>query len=309
MVNVLILGGIIVDQYYLVNEYPQNGTDSTINEAFMIPGGCSLNVAVTLKNLGNLPYIFSKIGKDEAGDQIIDYLNANAIETRFVKKVDAETDYCLVVVDRSAERTFFTHEKLDREIPSDVMDEMLNMEFQSVYVTGYFMANTHLPSNNLTLLRKLAYKGTKILFDPSAVAADIDFDVLKELVELSDIMTPNRYEAEIISKKLGASLQECVKDTCCLICKDGSQKLSIIYEGKTEYMQPYSVQVIDTTGAGDSFAAGVLYGLSSGLAIQQAVKIGMACGAITTTFKEPHGAFGISDINKIIEIGSVKYDK
>lgn len=307
--NVLVLGGIIIDKYYLINDYPKCGTDTFINEAFKVPGGCSLNAAVTLKNLGCSPYVFSKIGDDVDGKQIQEYLNNKKMDTRFIHRVKASSDYCLVFVDKSGERTFFTYDKLDRNISSELMDEMLKTNFQSVYVTGYFMVNDKLDSNKLTLLKLLANKGVKILFDPGAIAGEIDMDVLKELIMIADIITPNKYEEAVISEKIGSSLKKLIKDTCYLISKDGGNELSIQYGKKTEYMKPYKSTVVDTTGAGDSFAAGVLFGFSKGYDIKNAVEIGMACGALTTTFKEPHGTFCVDDINEIIENGSVKDEK
>lgn len=309
MSKVLILGGVIIDQYYMVSDYPRCGTDTFISEAFKIPGGCSLNVAATLKNLGCEPYLYSKVGTDAEGAQIIDYLKQKGMDTQFIKSVEAPTDYCLVIVDKSGERTFFTHEKLGREISIETSEAFLELSFHSVYVTGYFMVRTKMPSNNVALLNHLSERGTKILFDPSAVAGEIELDVLKALLGLADIITPNQHEAEMMAQKLGAPLEDFIKKGCCLICKDGGNKLSITVDGHVQHMQPYQAKVVDTTGAGDSFAAGLLYGLSEGMTLQESVKVGMACGAITTTFKEPHGIFGIEDIEKIIEIGSVKYDK
>lgn len=309
MLDVLVLGGIIIDKYHFIKDYPKCGTDTFVNEAFEVPGGCSLNAAVMLKNLGSSPYIFSKIGNDIEGKQIETYLADQKMDARFIQRVNAKTDYCLVMVDQSGERTFFTHEKLDRAISSDLMNEMLNMTFQSVYITGYFMVSHSLESSVLKLLKELASRGTKILFDPGAIVDEIDEEVLKALIKLSDIMTPNKYEEEVISKKIGVPLKGYIKNTCYLIIKDGGNELSIQLGDDTEYMKPYRANVVDTTGAGDSFAAGVLYGLSKSDDIKHAVEIGMACGAITTTYKEPHGNFGMDEINETIKNGSVKNEK
>ena len=307
--NVLILGGIITDKYMFVNEYPKCGTDAFIKETFDVPGGCSLNVAMTLKNLGVNPFLFSKIGDDEDGQLIKDYLQGEHLDTRYIESIKGKTDYCLVIVDGQGERTFLTYDKLDRHISDQMMEKMLEMSYDSVYVTGYFMVKTETTSNKLALLKALANKGTKMLFDPGAIVGEIDQTVLKELIDLAYIMTPNRYEAHVISSVLNQSLESYVKASSYLIIKDGGEVLNLHHQNKSKRMTPYKTRVVDTTGAGDSFAGGLLYGLSKGLKIEEATRIGMACGALTTTFKEPHGQFSLDRINEIIEIGSVIDEK
>lgn len=68
--KVLLLGGIITDRYFEVEHYPDLGQDTLILNSFDKIGGCALNVAVTLNNLGSLPYIVSKLGDDEVGKKI-----------------------------------------------------------------------------------------------------------------------------------------------------------------------------------------------------------------------------------------------
>ncbi len=309
MKNVLILGGVIIDKYNMVDRYPAHGTDAFINETFDIPGGCSLNVAVTLKNLGCSPFVFSNIGQDNEGDQILKYMASKDIDPIFINKVDGRTDYCLVVVDKTGERTFLTYEVLDRNISPELLNQMLSMELESVYITGYFMVHTKLNSNTIDLLKALSVRGVQILFDPGAIVGEIDLDVLKTLLKLADIVTPNKFEASVISEKLNIPLKDFVKPACYLISKDGGNDISIFEGSKELVMKAYNADVVDSTGAGDSFAAGVLYGLSTGLDIKESVKIGMACGALTTTFKEPHGNFDKRQIDEIIRNGSVSYDK
>lgn len=304
MSNVLILGGIIIDKYFLMSKYPEIGRDTYIHEAFEIPGGCSLNVAVTLKNLGLTPYIYSKIGSDNEGHIIESYLKDRQLPTELLKASDNQTDYCLVMVDDTGERTFFTYEKNDREISNDYVDKIMDMSFESVYVTGYFMVKTSRSSNKIKLLRRLSDKGVKILFDPGAIVEDIDKEVLKEILKLSDILTPNKFEEEKISDIIGLPFDELINDHAIVFSKDGANELIVKSDDQVMKFNTYKTEVVDTTGAGDSFAAGVLYGLNS-KDVEYAAKVGMACGAVTTTFKEPHGRFNIDDIERIIKNGSV----
>lgn len=309
MNNVLILGGILIDKYYIVDQYPKRGTDAVITEQYDVPGGCSLNVAITLENLGCKPYIYSKIGDDFNGEIIEKYMRKNRLDTKFLEYTSQPTEYCLVMVDGDGERTFMTYTNEDRQMSESYADKIShqakeddlgNAGFKAVYVTGYFLTDIDLSFPVITLLRDLAVSGVKILFDPGAAVGQIKKDVLREIVKLADIVTPNRYEASIMNQVLDANIDELVKEDSYLLKKDGSNQLTLSMGEQVVSAMPYKVATVDTTGAGDSFAGGLLYGIVNQLDVEESLRVAMACGAITTTFKEPHGKFDLKSINQLM---------
>jgi len=80
-----------------------------IEDSFRRVGGCAVNVAVTLKNLGLVPHIVSGIGGDERGGAIVDYLRELGLSTEAIRvRREGKTGYCLTLVEDGGERTFLT---------------------------------------------------------------------------------------------------------------------------------------------------------------------------------------------------------
>ena len=104
----LIFGGIRIDPYIVVDQYPVAGQDTFIQEEFEMVGGLAINVAITLKNLACKPVLISMVGSDDDGDKIISYLKEIDLDLSNVHKLPTvKTGYCYTILDGSKERTFF----------------------------------------------------------------------------------------------------------------------------------------------------------------------------------------------------------
>ncbi|WP_432662409.1 carbohydrate kinase family protein [Wukongibacter baidiensis] len=304
--DVLILGGLIIDNYYMTKEYPSIGQDTEINNFFERVGGCSINVGITLRNLGCVPYIVSGVGNDERGKRVEKYLTDQELDKEFISKEDGNTGFCLVLLDESGERTFLTYKGCEEKISEDILQnpEINNMAY--VYITGYYMLSTEYKEVKLSLLRTLRNNGSKLIFDPGSMVDQIEDDFLRQILELSHIIMPNKSELRKLETKLkidNGFTKWCLNNNFELVVeKDGSKELKAYTKDNQFSVSPYKVKSVDTTGAGDSFAAGLIYGLVNGMDIETTLKIASACGALATTFLEPHGNFGIDEVKEIVDI-------
>lgn len=310
--NVLILGGLLVDKYFLTTELPMLGQDTEIHKYFDRVGGCSINVAITLKNLGCNPYIVSGVGNDKKGQIIKDYLFEQNLNTEFITYEENASGFCLVLLDQNSERTFLTYKGCEEHLDKDILSNPLIHDMAYVYVTGYYVQDLACKDIKLKLLRILKDNGSKIIFDPGPMVDIMDCDFLKDILSLSDITTPNKKEVEWISQKLNIEdfVEWCFGQGLELIViKDGGHELKAYTKSKQYAMTPYQVHTVDTTGAGDSFAGGLVYALISGLDLEDVLKFASACGAYTTTILEPHGNFSIRDIIEIMERNNNMQDR
>lgn len=303
--KVLIFGGIIMDRYIVVDQYPVAGQDAFINEEFEMVGGSAINVAITLKNLGCHPSLISVVGSDAYGDKIIDYLTYKNLDISNVHQMPAaKTGYCYTVLDESKERTFFSSRGSENSFFPSMMNEEL-FEVPVAYVTGYNLLEPSSSPLIIETLTELNNRGCIILFDPSPIVDSIDKDILFQVLSISKIITPNADEEAKMVKVL--SINEEFSDWCLnlgielVITKSGSSGSKMITKTNIQHLKGYKMQTIDTSGAGDSFAGGLIAGIINSYDYKESVKIANACGAITTTFKGPHGKFSWKDIQSIIE--------
>lgn len=295
--HVLIFGGIIIDRYIVVGEYPAAGQDTVIKEEFERVGGSAINVAFTLKNLQCTPRLVSAVGADANGDKILSYLQEKDLQSPGIHRLsNRATGSCYTVLDETGERTFLSSPGSE----SAFLPTMVHEKSAYAYVTGYYLLD---PSNShkiVKTLTELKNDGCTILFDPGPLVDHMAEEILLQMMSISTIITPNLDELDQISTRLGIENQ--FSQWCLdagielVIIKNGSSGSTLVTKTDEIQVPAYDVQTIDSSGAGDSFAGGIIAGLIHGYGYEDCVKIASACGAITTTYKGPHGNFSWKDL-------------
>ncbi len=307
--KVLVLGGIIVDKY-IISEFPNRGEDTLIQEQFDRVAGCALNVAITLKNLGMIPLVVSAVGNDTRGADIQRYAEKIGLSQKFLFHTNKPSGYCITFLEPSGERSFMTYRGSEEIFTKEMKESVLTEDFSCLYLTGYFLLNETYSSEKLDLLKRLKKRGTTILFDPGAFVDKLPVDLLLAVLELSQVVTPNRLEMKKMERLLNIEesypIWSLKKGATMVIIKNGKEPFDIYTQAEHHTMTPYPAKVVDTTGAGDSFAGGLIYGLMHKFSTEDCMKYAGACGALTTTYKEPHGTFTLDEIENIIVKKGVK---
>ena len=304
-IKVLLLGGIILDRYFIIEHYPKSGKDALIQRSFNKVGGCSLNVAVTLKNLGTTPFIVSKLGDDEVGKEIEKYIEALELpKTYMLIAIGKQSGYCLTILEQDGERTFFTYKGCEAELSLEELPLGSFNGFAFAYITGYYLVNHHTASAVLELTAELKRNGCQILFDPGALVGEIDTNHLRELIKLSAWLVPNSNELAIIRDKLdiGDDTENWLfnQGVQGLVVKQGNLGVDVYTSTESFTLTSLKIQTKDTTGAGDSFAGGLIHGLTHGYSLFDAVSLANACGAFSSTFLGPHAEFSLDDIHDFL---------
>jgi len=235
-------------------------------------GGSAPNTAITLSSLGVKTGLSGKVGRDELGHAYIRQLEEQGVRS-YVSEEDGYTGTCIVLISPDSERTMNTDLAINKEYCKDNVNEDALNEADYFYFTGY-MWDTPSQKEALTHAIKIArQKHTKIAFDladPFAVNRS-GKDFLHMIEEHFDLVFANREEARLLLGK--DSIEECL-DILAGYCeiaviKDGKHG-SWVAKGEERYNIPVNpVKAVDSTGAGDTYAAGFLYGLCSGYDIEK----------------------------------------
>lgn len=285
MVECVLFGGLLLDKYYELETLPERGQDGFINNEFECVGGCSINMAATFNNLGGEAHIVSYIGKDKIGKSIINYMNEHDLSTRYVMEKEGTTGYCMVFLEADGERTFLTKGGMELEFSKEIVaDRLKGIKYAAV--TGYFLLNDG-ADKILEVLEDFHKDGGYILFDPSPLVGSIDKDILMRMIRISNMVTPNTSEIKYI--------KEWLDEDKVLILKRGEQGGTVYEKNSTFDYMPMKVNAVDTTGAGDSFAAGVLFGIAQGKSLQDAIRLGSQTSAITVGINGPHGFWNLDE--------------
>lgn len=279
MVECTIFGGILLDKYLETEVYPERGQDGLITNEFSMAGGCTINMAATFNNHGGNAQMVSYIGTDRTGREIMEYLNRHGFSGKFIKQIEGETGYSLVILEKSGERTFLTKKGVEsRYDPALLQDGAADIS--NVMVTGYYLLCDNTPAL-VKSLWELREQCGHFLFDPGPLVGQIDPKALEQVLRMADIITVNETEAENITFPND--------DSKIIVMKKGKAGGTVIHGDESFDYQAVDTEPVDTTGAGDSFAAGLMFGVLSGLDIRQAVDLAAESAAKTVAVKGPHG--------------------
>lgn len=279
MMECTIFGGVILDKYLEMEKYPTRGQDEIITKDFNIAGGCCINMAATFNNLGGDAHIVSYLGSDSTGKEIIEYMDQHGFSRKYINQINGETGYCLVVLEKNGERTFMTKKGVESGFHKELLTKDLS-KIKNVMVTGYFLLSED-SEEIISCLEEISKQSEYFLFDPGPLVNLIDPKILNRVLSIANIITVNEVEVE------------------SMILPEDSNKIIVIKKGKAGgevrhgseqfSYQAKNVQAIDTTGAGDSFAAGLMFGLVSGMDVKSSISIAVESSALTVTIKGPHG--------------------
>lgn len=270
MSDITVIGNAIID--ILVGPVDKNVFNNESTPANTIKlsfGGDALNECVVLSKLGKKVDLISKIGSDEAGARIIDFINRHGIGSSAIKiDPNVETSINLVLVNNVGERYFISNPMGSQRLlaKNDVIDQLSNtgkfVSFASMFISPLL----DIPSME-DIFREIKNQPERILsVDLVQEKTKSKFDDLAPLLPYIDFIMPNQDEISMLtgSDNLYENARTLLDAGCgCAVIKCGKDGC-LIKSTSFEYHIPAypAVHCIDTTGAGDSFAAGFLWALS-----------------------------------------------
>ncbi|MET1123879.1 MAG: PfkB family carbohydrate kinase [Archaeoglobaceae archaeon] len=248
----------LVDYVYVVDEFPRRGGHAIVRAFTKSAGGAGANVAHNIATLGVDAKIVTAIGRD--GDAEFFIANTAA-------EVEAEvydrTGRVHVIVDSEGERTFLVEPNAAANPPMKKI------------VADYIYFDPFPSERSLEVQTEVARisRGFKIL-NPGFPYASLGLEKLKPMLEVVDMLILSSEElAELGGKEKVAGLVD------YLVVTLGAKGSRVVCDEGEFFAEAYPARVVDTTGAGDAFAAGFLYGFMNSLPLETCLKLGNFCGA------------------------------
>jgi sugar/nucleoside kinase (ribokinase family) len=237
-----------------------------------VAGGSAANTMAGAAQLGMHCTFIGKTGNDELGQLFAHDQAAHGITSRLLHS-PTSTGRCTVFISPDAERTMATYLGAAIELSPDDLDEGMFNGYQYFYIEGYLVQNHDLVRRAMELAEAQQLVIALDLASYNVVEQNRDFlhDMLRKHVH---IVFANEAEAEAFTgKKPREALHELSKLSDIAVVKTGRDG-SLIQSGHTVHaVTAHQANVIDTTGAGDLYAAGFLYGHAADLPLAH-------CGAI-----------------------------
>jgi len=258
-------------------------------------GGAGGNVASWLAVLGNDVTMVGRIGDDAAGAAITAEFDALGISYGDIVKVGLHTGVVICLVDPSGERTMLADNGANAGLSIDDLPALDNVD--AIYITGYAPLAPLSRIGVLEMVRAISARDIPIFFDPATVGGmkDVPIDEILSWCGLMNTLIMNEEEAIYLSgsSDLEAALEFFLDYAQRAIIKRGSQgAIGLERRGEIISIGTHATQVIDTTGAGDSFAAGFIDAITSGSNFAQAIERASAVAAHCVAIVGARGRVG-----------------
>ena len=237
-------------------------------------GGSAANTVMGIADLGGKAAYAGKVGNDSLGAFCLEDMRQLGVAIEVPPSDAGQTGTCVVLITEDAQRTLLTHLGVSSTLgPDDIREDDVR-QAAYVYIEGYLFAGASTQAAALKAIELAKKNGVQValtISDPFLI--DLCRDAFWELIKGPvDLLFCNLQEARSLTGKTDPV--DCAHDihqhaahVALTLGGDGS---IIMHEGRLFPIEGVRTQAIDTTGAGDMYAAGVLYGITNGLSWQRA---------------------------------------
>jgi sugar/nucleoside kinase (ribokinase family) len=272
-------GAIKGGMTYVSKEFIEKTLSLASNRSSLVPGGSACNTIVGIGKLGGQARFIGKCGNGKMGQFFESDLKRQNVEPLLLRS-DSPTGRVLSIITPDAQRSMFTFLGASAESsPQDITKDFFS-DAAIVHIEGYLLFN---PDLILTVLKMAQQSGARISLDLASFnVVEESHDLVEYIVEsFVDILIANEDEAEAYTghRDEARAIEALSKKVEIAVLKVGEQGSFIACSGQIVPIQPKTGgAAIDTTGAGDLWAAGFLYGLVNGYSLERCGELGSACG-------------------------------
>lgn len=236
-------------------------------------GGSAANTIRSLANLGVRTGYLGKTGNDRMGDFFAEDMKKTGVNPGLIKS-DTPTGLAVALVSKDSERTFATYLGAAAELSPDDITESVFEGYDILHVEGYLIFNNELIEKAMSTAKKCGLKISLDLASYNVVELNLEF--LKYLTEkYVDIVFANEEEAKAFTGHEPEKALEKISGICDIAVVKIGEGGSYVKKGNEIHKAGViKVNPIDSTGAGDNYAAGFLYGMVNNWPLDKCAKAG-----------------------------------
>ncbi|SNZ07012.1 ribokinase [Natronoarchaeum philippinense] len=267
MARVLTAGHVNWDVTLALDRLPRPDGEARIRAQYQAGGGSAANVAVALTGLDVSTGVLGSVGDDENGLLVRRELDAAAVDIDGLVTVpDAATSVKYLLTAEDGEVAVLGNDGVNEAIgPDDVNPDRVRR-------ADHLHLTSQRPETAARLAEIAAEAGVTVSFDPGRRAPDRDFS---RTFEIADLVFCNDREAAAVG-----GIEDSLGDHCTLVVKRGGDGAAAVSAEATRRHPGFGVDPVDTSGAGDAFAAGFLAAWLDDADAKRALAVGNACGAL-----------------------------
>ncbi|MDU1540727.1 MAG: ribokinase [Paraclostridium sp.] len=283
MNKICVIGSINMDLVVNVDEMPKKGQTLIGSNFKEVPGGKGANQAVAASRLGANVCMVGKVGSDGFGQNLLNQLKNNNVDTKYIQIEEGASGVALITVDKNAENAIVVSPGANFKLAQKDIDNCID----AIKESNVVVIQLETPIDTIKYALEKSKELDKFTILNPAPAVKLGDDIIKNV----DLLTPNETELEILSgvsinneddilKAAQVMLEKGVKKLIVTLGSKGS--LYIDKENKI-FKKSYKVDAIDTTAAGDSYTGAIAVSLSQGKNVEDAIDFASRVGALCVT--------------------------
>jgi sugar/nucleoside kinase (ribokinase family) len=288
--DVVCLGILVADVIARpFDALPATGSLGFVETVSLHGGGCALNTASALTRLGCKSAVAGKVGLDALGDFLLRLLDERSVDRRgVIRDPSVPTSTTVVLVGGDGERTFVHAKGANARLEASELDSELLFSGRCLHVAGALVLDALDGEPCAALLAEARRRQLLTSIDTVWDATGRWERILPSLTH-TDVFMPSLAEATAICGETDPAA------AAAWLERAGARRVVLklgadgCYVSGVGHVAGVDVTAVDSTGAGDAFAAGLLYGLLAGWPVERAARLANAAGALATT------AVGASD--------------
>lgn len=284
---VLLLGDANIDVVLHIDRYPQVGGDARSEFMSVQVGGSAANTSITLAKLGVDCALLTRVGDDLWARRILEGLRSASVDTGLVGTAKSEPSGLMFIpVTPAGERTIFGRRGANRLLQLGDSEQAAIQAAPLLHLSGYAFYEEPQRSAAFQAMEIAHASDTPISLDTAYGPALEQPDQLRRAAREAGILVLGEQEARSITgadsiRDAAGVLRELGPDWIAM--KRGSQGARLIQRDSHQDLPASDVEVVDTTGAGDAFSAGIIFGWLNGWELIDAGLLAVILGGLATT--------------------------
>lgn len=272
MGHISVIGSCNMDLMIEADRRPQAGETVMGKRLIVSPGGKGANQAVAAARLGEKVYMIGCVGNDAYGSMMLDTLKENGVNTDYVSVLDNEATGTAHIILAEGDNSIIVLKGANDKVDKNVVDSA----FDIIKTSSLVMLQHEIPMDTIGYIIDRCYEeGILVMLNPAPY-----MDIPEEWIEKVTYLTPNEHEAALMFE--GMDRDEILKAHAGKVIMTVGKEGVVYGDGDdVVHVSGFTVSVVDTTGAGDTFNGAFAAARCDGLPLKEAVRFANAAAALS----------------------------
>ncbi len=281
MKPILVIGSLNADLVVRVPHFPLAGETLSGDDLQVIAGGKGANQAVAAARMGATVHMLGAVGQDAFGPMLMNNLQASGVDVSQVKIKESATGTAVITVNAAGEN------QIVLSAGANALVSAAEIDFINFADYGLLLLQLEIPLSVVAYAaQKACAAGCKVILNPAPAQA-----LSTELLKNIEIIIPNETELKQLTSCQSddvSGMADCARSLIkqgvrTVLLTLGANGSLLINSDEEKHIPAYTINPVDTTAAGDAFIGGVAAWLAQGHSVEEAMRVGNACGALAAS--------------------------